>query len=79
MALVRVLVVLCAGDVIVVLPAFFRSRYRFVVPCLSLASNQDFLAFSICDVSTLVPCIDLRLYVPLILSSIFSVFLHAMA
>ena len=78
MALVIVLFVLYAGDVIVVLPAFFVLGTSFVVLCLSLVLNQDFLAFSISDVLTLFPYIGLRQYTPLILPSIFSVFLHAM-
>ena len=53
MALVRVLVVLFAGDVIV-LPSFFRSWYRFCrALSFCLLSNRDFLTFSVCDVSTL--------------------------
>ena len=51
----------------------------FVALCLFLVSNQDFLAFSIYDVSALFPYIYLCQYGPLILPSIFSVFLHAMA
>ena len=79
MAMVRELVVLHAGDVIVILPAFFffLQYTAFVVLCLSLIWNQDFLAFPICDILTLLPCIGLRQYAHLILPSIFSVFLHA--
>ena len=43
MALVRVLIVLYAGDVIVVLPAFFHSWYRF---CYSLSFSQTESRFS---------------------------------
>ena len=52
MALVRVLVALYARDVIVVLQDFFLLGAVFVVVCVSVILNQDFLAFSICNVST---------------------------
>ena len=51
MALIRILVVLYAGDVIVVLPAFLCSRYRF---CRSLSFSRIKSRFS-CLFNTLFP------------------------